>query len=72
MAVSNTYLASHLSRFFIFNPLLGPTEETAAEKILFYYPQDVNLEEKNSNVGLRYGEKGEGEEGEGERGERVC
>jgi len=38
--------------FFVFNPELGKTEETEHEKILFYYPTDIPINEKQSNVGL--------------------
>jgi len=38
--------------FFVFNPELGKTEETEHEKILFYYPPDIPINEKQSNVGL--------------------
>ena len=41
-----------LAAFFVYNPLFGPTDETEHEKLLFYYPPDVGLDQKLKYVGL--------------------
>lgn len=41
-----------LASFFVYNPLFGPTDETEHEKLLFYYPADVPLDQKLKYVGL--------------------
>ncbi|XP_077298128.1 vacuolar fusion protein CCZ1 [Arctopsyche grandis] len=41
-----------LNAFFIFNSTLGSDEGQENEKILYYYPDDVDVETKKMNVGL--------------------
>jgi len=44
-----------LKYFFIFNPKLGQKEGMEHEKILFFYPPAVNIDEQARNVGLSEG-----------------
>lgn len=48
MAASGLSIVS----FFVFNPTLGQKEGREGEKIMFYYPQHVDVDEKNRRVGL--------------------
>lgn len=41
-----------LLSFFIYNPRFGPREGEEENKILFYYPNEVEKNEKIRNVGL--------------------
>ncbi|XP_034987327.1 vacuolar fusion protein CCZ1 homolog [Zootoca vivipara] len=45
-------LAPALLSFFIYNPRLGPKEGEEEKKILFYYPNEVEKNEKIRSVGL--------------------
>ncbi|KAL7979228.1 hypothetical protein Chor_015252, partial [Crotalus horridus] len=45
-------LAPALVGFFVYNPRLGPREGEEEKKILFYYPNEAEKNEKIRNVGL--------------------
>lgn len=45
-------MGSSLARFFVFDPRLGPTEETEHEKILYYWPPSTPLNRQQSDIGL--------------------
>ncbi|OAP60584.1 hypothetical protein AYL99_05586 [Fonsecaea erecta] len=41
---TRTVIPAHLSYFAIYNPSLGPTDETLRDQIVFYYSHDVEVE----------------------------
>lgn len=47
-----SFVGSSLARFFVFDPRLGPTEETEHEKILYYWPPSTPLNRQQSDIGL--------------------
>ena len=47
-----SFVGSSLARFFVFDPRLGPTEETEHEKILYYWPPATPLNRQQSDIGL--------------------
>jgi hypothetical protein len=51
-AVYPQYAPAKFERMFIFNPRFGPKEETADEKLLFYYPPTASPAIKFSDIGL--------------------
>ncbi|KAF7242877.1 hypothetical protein EYD10_10657 [Varanus komodoensis] len=52
LAGQEKLLAPALLSFFIYNPRLGPKEGEEEKKILFYYPNEVEKNEKIRSVGL--------------------
>lgn len=41
--------------FAVYAPDLGPTEETEAEQVLFFHPENTSLDEKIKKIGLAQG-----------------
>jgi hypothetical protein len=52
MASADQVAPAMLSHFFVYNPMFGPTDETEQDKLLFYYPADLPMDQKLRNVGL--------------------
>eukprot|EP00281_Chroomonas_sp_CCMP1168_P014165 CAMPEP_0206217500 /NCGR_PEP_ID=MMETSP0047_2-20121206/3308_1 /ASSEMBLY_ACC=CAM_ASM_000192 /TAXON_ID=195065 /ORGANISM="Chroomonas mesostigmatica_cf, Strain CCMP1168" /LENGTH=415 /DNA_ID=CAMNT_0053639959 /DNA_START=16 /DNA_END=1261 /DNA_ORIENTATION=- len=54
-ASTGTTITPSISKMFVFDTRLGPTEETEQEKILFYFPASTSISQQMSDVGLAEG-----------------
>jgi hypothetical protein len=44
-----------LDFFAVYAPDLGPTEDTETEQLLYFYPEDTNIDTKIKRIGLAQG-----------------
>ena len=71
-----TVVPAHLSYFAIYNPTLGPTDETVRDQIVFYYSHrlELELERRSKERPVRNGRDAstsEQDAGEAEENERL-
>lgn len=47
-----TYTPPRVDRFLVFNPTFGPKEENEKDKIIYYYPEETDINDQLKDVGL--------------------